>query len=184
MFYIEVEDKQHLIVVPEKTNRSIEVDDDIKNYHLYFYDAQENVIVKRHVINYELSADGDAAVIAFDTGNNLMVNVDFSNDINGQGVYAGRLIMLESIEGKATLTLSSALTGSIYIASGDNSSYFEPLVIDSDTGLDNEYNPAIYIEGNELRIEQSIDYSRFRSLQKDIETLRKDFDELRLVVQP
>lgn len=184
MFYVEVDGNKNLIVVEERTNKSIKIDDSIDNYDLYYFDTQHNLIIKRNIATWDLGEEDGNAVIYFKTDTYLKVNIDFNGLVGDGTVHAGRSIILDCTDGKAKLTVSTLLAGTIYIGSADERVHFEPIIIESETGIDNEHNPTITVTPNTASVEPSIDYNRFRNLQRDMEVLTEKVDKMGQVVFP
>ena len=173
MFYIEVLNGLHIVAHSEEIDGGIEVDDDIDNFKLYYFNVAQNKIIKRSIVEYEVQADGKDVLISFKTDEELEVAVGYSNVINGEIISDGIRTTLFSEEGIATLRLSIGLKGQIYISSEDRWKYFEPIQIESDREVDNEYNPVFYETKNHITIDRSVDYKRFLSLQQEIESLKE-----------
>lgn len=179
MFYVEVQDNRCVAIVPEGTKGSVAIDDAIENYDKYIYDSIENKVVKRPEVNYEVGEEDGVILITFNTDDYLLLYVNFHSEINGNSSTVSVPCILESIDGKATMRLTTLLSGSIIIEPSENGTYFDVLLVESTERIDNEYNPSISINGNNVSIEPSVSYNRFRTLQQEIDLLRKEFGEFR-----
>lgn len=172
MFYIEVIERKHLIPHENEGEGFLEVNDDIENFHLYIYKEDVNQIIKRIPVEVTLEADGTDVLIHFKTDDYIGLSIYYNSDL-GDNIEAYSNVFIASENGIATLRLSVELVGRISIKCEDFKYHFDDIKVESDSGIDNEYNPTIKVNQNHITVGCSINYSRFRLLQKEIESIKQ-----------